>query len=118
MPPSFYLPGQISIYNKVLIVYSLYHAVARSEASPLFHETLGYCCTSALVEVKALPVFCPFPFPAPPLCDTAKATNFILYYREQLWGFSLEELKQRKRDSTENEARKPLLATETINSDA
>ena len=27
-----------------------------------------------------------------------KATNFMLYYREELWGYSLEELQRRREE--------------------
>lgn len=35
-------------------------------------------------------------------CFFLKATNFMLYYREQLWGVSLEELQRRREEEKAN----------------
>ncbi|CAM9189751.1 unnamed protein product [Ascophyllum nodosum] len=42
----------------------------------------------------------------------AQVTNFIIYFREELWGVSLEELRLRRKERKESEARKPLVPAE------
>lgn len=45
--------------------------------------------------------------------SSPKATNFAIYFRDELWGVSFEELQRRKKERKEAEALKPLLPTES-----
>lgn len=41
-----------------------------------------------------------------------QVTNFIIYFREQIWGIPLEELQRRRQERRESQARERIVSAE------